>query len=47
MTAGYPRAAEALAAHRLVDLVYRSAADGGTPLPVGEIGGNSSRSGAA
>ena len=28
---GHPRAGDALAAHRLVDLVYRSAADGGTP----------------
>lgn len=28
---GYPGAADALAAHRLVDLVYRSAADGGMP----------------
>jgi predicted dehydrogenase len=28
---GHPGAADALAAHRLVDLVYRSAADGGAP----------------
>ena len=28
---GHPHAADALAAHRLVDLVYRSAADGGAP----------------
>jgi predicted dehydrogenase len=47
MLVGHPRAAEALAAHRLVDLVYRSAADGGAPLPAGAIGGNSSRSGTA
>ncbi len=46
-TAGYPGAGEALAAHRLVDLVYRSAADGGAPRPAGGMGGNSSRSGAA
>jgi UDP-N-acetyl-2-amino-2-deoxyglucuronate dehydrogenase len=31
---GHPRAADALAAHRLVDLVYRSAADGGAPKSV-------------
>lgn len=31
---GYPGAADALAAHRLVDLVYRSAADGGMPKSV-------------
>lgn len=31
---GYPHAADALGAHRLVDLVYRSAADGGTPKTV-------------
>jgi predicted dehydrogenase len=31
---GYPRAGDALAAHRLVDLVYRSAADGGAPKTV-------------
>jgi len=30
---GYPGAAEALAAHRLVDQAYRSAATGGTPVP--------------
>jgi predicted dehydrogenase len=30
---GHPRADDALAAHRLVDLVYRSAADGGVPQP--------------
>ena len=47
MVAGHPRAGDALAAHRLVDLVYRSAADGGRPQPPGEIGGNSSRSGVA
>ena len=33
-TVGHPRAAEALAAHRLVDLLYRSAADGGVPKTV-------------
>jgi UDP-N-acetyl-2-amino-2-deoxyglucuronate dehydrogenase len=33
-TVGHPRAAEALAAHRLVDLLYRSAADGGMPKTV-------------
>ena len=32
--AGHPLAADALAAHRLVDLVYRSAADGGRPKSV-------------
>ncbi|MDQ1466824.1 MAG: hypothetical protein QOH10_1239 [Actinomycetota bacterium] len=47
MVVGHPRAGDALAAHRLVDLVYRSAADGGRPQPAGEIGGNSSRSGVA
>jgi len=31
---GYPRAADALAAHRLVDLAYRSAADAGAPKSV-------------
>ena len=31
---GYPRAVDALAAHQLVDLVYRSAADGGAPKTV-------------
>ncbi|MDQ1455542.1 MAG: hypothetical protein QOH28_1162 [Actinomycetota bacterium] len=31
---GHPRAGDALAAHRLVDLVYRSAADGGVPKSV-------------
>jgi UDP-N-acetyl-2-amino-2-deoxyglucuronate dehydrogenase len=31
---GRPRAADALAAHRVVDLVYRSAADGGAPKSV-------------
>ena len=31
---GHPGAADALAAHRLVDLVYRSAADGGVPKSV-------------
>jgi len=31
--AGHPPAAEALAAHRLVDAAYRSAAAGGVPLP--------------
>jgi predicted dehydrogenase len=39
-TAGYPRAADALAAHRIVDLVYRSAAEGGRPqAAVHEIAG--------
>jgi len=33
-TAGHPNAADALAAHRLVDLAYRSAAAGGVPCPV-------------
>ena len=33
-TIGHPRAGDALAAHRLVDLVYRSAADGGAPKSV-------------
>ncbi|MCZ7526209.1 MAG: Gfo/Idh/MocA family oxidoreductase [Acidimicrobiia bacterium] len=32
---GFPDAATALAAHRLVDLAYCSAAQGGVPLPVG------------
>lgn len=32
--AGYPRAVDALAAHGLVDLVYRSAAEGGAPKTV-------------
>jgi predicted dehydrogenase len=32
-TAGIPGAAEALAAHRLVDAAYRSAASGGRPVP--------------
>jgi len=32
--AGFPRAADALAAHRLVDLAYRSAAGGGLVEPV-------------
>jgi UDP-N-acetyl-2-amino-2-deoxyglucuronate dehydrogenase len=31
---GYPRAVDALAAHQIVDLVYRSAADGGAPKSV-------------
>jgi len=31
---GHPRAGDALAAHRLVDLVYCSAADGGVPKSV-------------
>jgi predicted dehydrogenase len=31
---GSPTATEALTAHRLVDLAYRSARDGGAPLPV-------------
>jgi UDP-N-acetyl-2-amino-2-deoxyglucuronate dehydrogenase len=43
---GHPRAGDALAAHRLVDLVYRSAADGGAPksasgsagAPAGKMG---------
>ncbi len=39
---GHPRAGDALAAHRLVDLVYRSAAEGGTPqsasIPAEEMG---------
>jgi hypothetical protein len=30
---GYPGAGEALAAHRLVDQAYRSAAAGGAPVP--------------
>jgi predicted dehydrogenase len=30
-TAGYPSASDALAAHRIVELVYQSAADGGLP----------------
>jgi hypothetical protein len=30
---GYPGAGEALAAHRLVDQAYRSAAAGGVPIP--------------
>jgi myo-inositol 2-dehydrogenase/D-chiro-inositol 1-dehydrogenase len=34
--AGHPAAADALAAHRLVDLAYRSAADGGVALPVAD-----------
>jgi predicted dehydrogenase len=34
--AGHPDASDALAAHRLVDAAYRSAAAGGAPLPVGE-----------
>jgi predicted dehydrogenase len=33
---GHPDARDALAAHRLVDAAYRSAAAGGAPLPVGE-----------
>jgi predicted dehydrogenase len=33
-TIGHPRAGDALAAHRLVDAIYRSAADGGTPKSV-------------
>jgi UDP-N-acetyl-2-amino-2-deoxyglucuronate dehydrogenase len=33
---GHPRAADALAAHRLVDRIYRSAADGGLPTSVAE-----------
>jgi predicted dehydrogenase len=32
---GFPGAAEALAAHRLVDQAYRSAASGGVPVPTG------------
>ena len=32
---GYPGAADALAAHRLVDQAYRSAAAGGVPVPSG------------
>jgi predicted dehydrogenase len=32
---GFPGAAEALAAHRLVDEAYRSAASGGVPVPTG------------
>jgi predicted dehydrogenase len=31
---GHPRAGDALAAHRLVDLMYRSAADAGLPKSV-------------
>lgn len=34
---GHPRAGEALAAHRLVDLAYRSAAAAGTPMRVAEV----------
>jgi len=34
LAVGYPRAVDALAAHQLVDLVYRSAADGGAPKTV-------------
>ena len=33
---GHPAATEALAAHRLVDRAYRSAASGGVPVPVDE-----------
>jgi predicted dehydrogenase len=33
-TIGHPRAGDALAAHRLVDAIYRSAADGGVPKSV-------------
>jgi UDP-N-acetyl-2-amino-2-deoxyglucuronate dehydrogenase len=41
---GHPRAGDALAAHRLVDLVYRSAADGGAPKSdAGEIGGSAAK----
>jgi predicted dehydrogenase len=40
MATGCPRAADALAAHRIVDLVYRSATDGGQPKSaVHEIAG--------
>ncbi len=43
---GHPRADDALAAHRLVDLVYRSAAAGGAPMSAdateSALGGNSS-----
>jgi myo-inositol 2-dehydrogenase / D-chiro-inositol 1-dehydrogenase len=45
MLAGRPRAGDALAAHRLVELVYRSAAAGGAPQPAEAIGDDSSRSG--
>jgi len=41
--AGRPAAAEALAAHRLVEGAYRSAAAGGTPLPVGSMTTNHPR----
>jgi predicted dehydrogenase len=37
--AGHPSATEALAAHRLVDLAYQSAAAGGRPLPVAPVPG--------
>jgi predicted dehydrogenase len=33
---GHPSAAEALAAHRLVDRAYRSAASRGAPIPVAD-----------
>jgi myo-inositol 2-dehydrogenase / D-chiro-inositol 1-dehydrogenase len=33
---GHPSAAEALAAHRLVDRAYRSAASGGAPIPAAD-----------
>ncbi len=36
---GHPRAGDALAAHRLVDLVYRSSADGGAPRSVTNLAG--------
>ena len=32
---GFPGAGEALAAHRLVDLAYQSAASGGAPVAAG------------
>jgi predicted dehydrogenase len=34
---GFPGAAEALAAHRIVDAAYRSAASGGAPTPVARL----------
>jgi myo-inositol 2-dehydrogenase / D-chiro-inositol 1-dehydrogenase len=41
---GHPRAGDALAAHRLVDLVYRSAAAGGAPKSATlDIGGSAAK----
>ena len=42
---GHPRAGDALAAHGLVDLVYRSAADGGVPKSTTETVGESAAKG--